>query len=143
VENVWVGDDREVLVSVGHVDGTAAVVLEEGMAWLSGYLEEGGATGLEDFGPAVAGLTAERTVEGGLLPPGAVSAEVVDRSGERRAAVVANGAWVIVLEEPVTGEVSPVRFADRDGRTGVPSPARELAPRAGHRSVAAVSGMWS
>jgi hypothetical protein len=121
VENVGVDRGSEILVSVEHADGIAAVVRRQDGVWLAGYLEAGGATGLADYVPVVEGLSGDRTVQGGLLPPGAVGAEVVDRVGDRRRATAANGAWVVVLDQPVTGELSPVRFVDRDGET-VPRP---------------------
>jgi hypothetical protein len=62
-------------------------------------------------------LTGERSAEGGLLPPNAVNAEVVDRAGRRHRATSANGAWVIVLDEPTIGDARPVRFVDVKGNT--------------------------
>src|SRR5205823_1042714 len=59
----------------------------------------------------------DRTAEGGVLPAGATGAEVLDRAGGRRNAVVGGGAWVIVLDESATGALHPVRFFDRHGAT--------------------------
>ena len=108
--------DSDVLVSVAHADGVAGVVRCGGRMWLAGYLG-GGATGLESYWSSVEGLTGKRSAEGGMLPPGAVGAEVVDRSGRRHRAICANGAWVIVLGEPTIGDVRPVRFLDAQGNT--------------------------
>jgi hypothetical protein len=63
------------------------------------------------------GLEGERTVLGGRLPGGAVSAEVVTDSGDRVACEVGDGAWVVVLDREIQGLVSPVVF--RNG-AGVP-----------------------
>jgi hypothetical protein len=117
----------DVLVTVDHEDGVAGVVLEDGEHWLSGYVGDGG-TLVDVYGWAVHGLTGDRTAEGGVLPPVAVGAEVVDRTGTRRMAVVGRGAWVIVLDEPATGALHPVRFVDSDGRT-VPRPLPQGWPR--------------
>ena len=59
--------------------------------------------------------TGQRSAEGGLLPPGAVSADVVYRSGRRHRAACKAGAWVIVLDEPTIGDARPVLFLDADG----------------------------
>lgn len=111
---------REVLVQVEHADGTAAVVRDEGMLWLTGILGRGG-TGLEHGRPVVEGLPDDRTVQGGELPPGAVAVEVVDDAGVRHAAAVGNGAWIVVVDQPVRGEDPLVRFVDAAGRTVAPS----------------------
>lgn len=106
----------EVLVSVEHADGVAGIVRCGDLAWLSGHLGEG-ATGLDGHFSSMEGLVGERSAEGGLLPPGAVDAEVVDRSGRRHRAASASGAWVIVLNEPTVGDARPVRFLDAEGNT--------------------------
>jgi hypothetical protein len=108
--------DGEVLISVEHDDGVAGIVRDGGFTWLSGYLGEG-ATRLDGHWSSMEGLTGERSVEGGMLPPGAVDAEVLDRAGRRRRPASANGAWVIVLDEPTIGDVRPVRFLDAEGNT--------------------------
>lgn len=106
--------DGEVLVSVEHDDGVAGIARCGDLACLAGYLGEAG-TVLEGYWSAMEGLTGQRSAEGGLLPPGAVNAEVVDRSGRRHRAACAAGAWVIVLDEPTIGDARPVLFLDADG----------------------------
>jgi hypothetical protein len=128
-EDVVVGD--EVLVSVEHGDGVAAIVRSGELVCLSGNLGHA-KTVLDGYSSSMQGLTGERSAEGGLLPPGAVRAEVVDRAGRRHFATCAAGAWIIVLDEPTIGDVRPVRFLDAEGNTvRRPTPdgwARELAP---------------
>lgn len=68
-------------------------------------------------------------VVGGLLPPGAVSAEAVDDRGARIAAAVGNGAYVVVLDQPSDGAEPIVCCRDRDGHP-VSRP-----PAAGHPGV--------
>lgn len=107
----------EVLVSVEHADGEAGVLRDGEDYCLSGYLSDGGWTLLSEYWSSMEGLTGDRSVEGGRLPPGAVGAEVVDRSGRRHVAASSNGAWVIVLGEPTVGDPRPVRFLDEEGQT--------------------------
>ncbi len=85
--------------------------------FLTGYIDGRGGTGLDGYRPALAGLSDDRSVHGGLLPPGAVGAEVVDRAGARHAAEAENGVWLIVLDDAATGDSPPVRFFDSAGKT--------------------------
>lgn len=59
----------------------------------------------------------------GMLPPGSVSAEVVDDRGERVAAGVAGGAYAAVLEQPNDGHEPVVCCRD-----GAGSPVRRPLP---------------
>jgi hypothetical protein len=108
--------DDEILVSVEHDDGLAAIVRNGPIVCLSGYLGQA-KTVLDGYWSSMEGLRRGRSAEGGLLPPGAVGAEVVDRSGRRRRADCATGAWIIVLDEPTIGDARPVRFLDAEGNT--------------------------
>lgn len=113
----------EVLVSVDHEDGAAGVLRDARGHWLYGYLGGRGGTGVDQYRGAVEGLIGDRTAEGGLLPPGAVGAEVVSRAGQRLQAAAARGAWVVVLDEAATGGLHPTRFFDSEGHTvGRPLP---------------------
>ena len=67
------------------------------------------------------GLTVDRTLQGGRLPAGAVTAQVTDDAGVRRAAAVAGDAWAVVLEQPCEGRVSPVCFRDASSRLVAPA----------------------
>ena len=110
------------LVTLSHAGGVAAVGRDRrGRAWL-GDPQPG--TLLEGFRPAVQGLAGEVTLAGGILPPGAVSAVVLDRVGRPHGATCANGAWLAVLLDPVRGEEPLVRFLDPAGElVAVPLPA--------------------
>jgi hypothetical protein len=111
-------DMKAVLVAVDHATGQAGVVIDaDGDVWLTGSLERVCGTMLEDHRPGQVGLEDDRTVLGGRLPRGAVSAEAVIDGGDRVACEVRDGAWVVVLDQTIVGLVSPVVF--RDG-TGVP-----------------------
>lgn len=66
-------------------------------------------------GPSKVGLRARQTLIGGVLPPGAMTAEVVDIHGARRVASVGGGAWIAVLNEEVDGRSSPACFRDAGG----------------------------
>lgn len=85
--------------------------------WLTGDLDGGGGTGLRDYEPVLEGLSDDRMVQGGQLPPGAVGAEVVDDLGVRHRATTGAGAWLIVLDQATLGDVCPVRFCDDAGKT--------------------------
>ncbi|MGH2989279.1 MAG: hypothetical protein ACRDMA_05335 [Solirubrobacterales bacterium] len=112
---------HEILVSLAHADGTAGIGRDEdGWLWISGYLEDGGGTGVDDYQPSVEGLAGDRTVQGGLLPPAAVAAEVVDDAGKRQRVAADNGAWVVVLDQPTEGSPNPVLFTDARGGTVAP-----------------------
>jgi len=91
--------------------------------------ELGASTGLDEYQPAIVGLSGDRTLQGGRLPPGAVSGEIVDDAGVRRRAEAANSAWVVVLDQAATGGISPVRFLGLDGGT-VARPLPPAWPRA-------------
>ena len=56
-----------------------------------------------------------RSAVGGLLPPGAVSVEVVDDRGIRVAAAVGDGACVAVIEQPNDGHEAIVCCRDAAG----------------------------
>jgi hypothetical protein len=113
--------DLTVLVSVEH-DGESVGVLRDrvGSAWLSDSTERICGPRLDDFRPELIGLADDRTLIGGLLPPGAISAEVVDDTGERHVAAAANGAYVTVLDQQATGEPWPVCCRDEEGRPVAP-----------------------
>jgi ribosomal protein L37E len=114
-------------MAVEHHGGVAGIVPHGQFVCLSGYLGQA-KTVLDGFWSSMEGLTSERSAEGGLLPPGAVGAEV----GRRHPAACATGAWLIVLDEPTVGDVRPVRFLDVEENTvRRPTPdrwAREPAP---------------
>lgn len=65
------------------------------------------------YEPVKTWLADDRCLVGGLLPPGAVSAEVIDDRGVRVAAGVGGGAYAAVLEQPNDGH-EPI-VCRRDG----------------------------
>jgi len=115
-------DVREVLVSLECDDGSGGVVRsDDGEVWLSWSVERIGGPRIDDYRPAHLGLRDDRTLLGGLLAPGSVSAEAVDDRGCRIAAAVGNGAWAVVLEQPIRGPVAAVCFRDARGRPVAPA----------------------
>ncbi|MEA2465979.1 MAG: hypothetical protein QOJ57_105 [Thermoleophilaceae bacterium] len=109
-------ESREILVSVGHAEGTAGVWCDSaGERWLSGRLEGRGGTLIDDSSaPRIEGVGLDLTVQGGVLPPGAKTAHVIDDAGRRRAATTGGDAWVVVLEQRSHGS-SPVLYLDDSG----------------------------
>jgi hypothetical protein len=107
---------RTVLVSLPS--GAGVVRLEDGHLLVTDEVDAGGGSCLREedrFGPAKSWVDENRCVVGGLLPPGAVSAEVVDDRGERVAASVGDGAYVAVLEQPNDGREAIVCCRDAAG----------------------------
>jgi hypothetical protein len=56
--------------------------------------------GRDDYRPVRMGLDEVRSIVAGLLPPGAVSVEVLDDRGARVAAEVGGGVYAAILEQP-------------------------------------------
>jgi hypothetical protein len=56
------------------------------------------------YQPVRVGLSDERMLFGGLLPPGAVSVEAVEATGVRKAAAVGGGTYVVIFEDGEHGE---------------------------------------
>ncbi len=54
--------------------------------------------------PLRLGLRDDRMLIGGLLPPGAVSAEAVEATGVRRPAVTGDGVYAVIVEDGEPGE---------------------------------------
>lgn len=107
---------RAVLVEVEHATGSSGVVIDgDGDVWLTLSLERVGGSRLDDYLPNHAGLDGERTLLGGRLPAGAVAVEVLDDRGDRVQARAGRGAWAVVLDQPMSGPVSPVCLRDADG----------------------------
>jgi hypothetical protein len=68
-----------------------------------------------DHRPVEIWLEGDRSLVGGLLPPGAVSAEVIDDRGARVAANIAGGAYAAILEQPNDGHGPIVCCRDEGG----------------------------
>jgi hypothetical protein len=108
-----------ILVTVEHPGGTGGVVREGRQTFLADRVPQP-VTRLDDHRPVVIGL-GDRTLQGGLLPPGAVEAWVTDDRGERHRAQAGQGAWAIVLDHQVDGRPGPVCFRDAAGALLAPA----------------------
>ena len=75
------------------------------------------------YRPAKTWLPDDRSLVGGILPPGSIRAEVIDDRGERVAAAVGGGAYAVVLEQPNDGHEPVVCCCDVTG-----SPVRRPLP---------------
>lgn len=103
----------EILVTVEHGDGTAGVVRENDMPWLTGDVSRGPGTGMEGARAGMEGLR-DGSLHGGMLPQGASGARVRDAAGNTHTPAVGGGAWVLVLPEAPDAGVA-VSFLDADG----------------------------
>jgi hypothetical protein len=107
---------RIVLVSLAS--GPGVVRMDNGALLVTGAVADGGGTYLREadpFHPTKSWVDEHLCVVGGLLPPGAVSAIVVDDEGARLAATVAEGAYVALLEQPNDGHEAIVCCRDAAG----------------------------
>jgi hypothetical protein len=77
--------------------------------------------GGDDYRPVQTWLDDVRSIVAGLLPPRAVSAEVVDDRGTRVAATVGGGVYAAIREQPNDGHEPVVCCRDESG-TPVPRP---------------------
>lgn len=66
------------------------------------------------YQPIRLGLSLERMLFGGLVPPGAVSVEAVEATGVRKAAPVSEGAYAVIFEDGEPGEPA-LGYRDADG----------------------------
>jgi hypothetical protein len=69
----------------------------------------------DSYRPVKTWLDGECSLVGGVLPPGAVSAEVVDGRGVRVAATVGGGAYAAIIEQLVDGDDPVVCCRDAAG----------------------------
>ncbi len=112
------------LVTLPHAHGVAAIVARGSGAALTPDVATGERTELRGYRPALQGLEDELTLTGGLLPPGAVSAVAFDHVGREHPATCGEGAWLALLDQPISGESPLVRFHGAAGRlVSVPPPA--------------------
>jgi len=77
--------------------------------------------GRDDYRPVQTWLDDVRSIVAGLLPPRAVSAEVVDDRGTRVAATAAGGVYAAILGQPNNGHEPVVCCRDESGAP-VPRP---------------------
>jgi hypothetical protein len=107
---------REVLVAAPS--GGAVVRLEDGSALLVADVtaSDGWPLRHEDrYRPALVPAGPRSCVVGGLLPPGAVAAEVIDDRGTRVPGTLANGAYIAVLDQRNEGREPIVCCRGSDG----------------------------
>ncbi len=67
------------------------------------------------YRPTKTWLDGQRSLVGGVLPPGAVSAEVVDGRGVRVAATVGGGAYAAIITQLIDGDAPVVCCRDAAG----------------------------
>jgi hypothetical protein len=86
--------DWRILVALDPEAGSACIGREasSGTLLLAPDREKAAGMPLEGFEPAGSG---DRALAGGVLPPGAVKAELIDKRGTAHAASCANGAWIV------------------------------------------------
>lgn len=106
---------HEVLVALPS--GAGVVRDDDGLLVTTDVNEDGGEYVREEdpFHPVVIWVDESRSAVGGLLPPGAVSAEAVDDRDGRVAAAVGHGAYIAVLDQPNEGEEPVVCCRDTSG----------------------------
>jgi hypothetical protein len=107
---------REVLVAAPS--GGAVVRLEDGSALLVADVRASDGWPLrhgDPYRPALVPAGPRSCVVGGLLPPGAVAADVIDDRGTRVPATVANGAYIAVLDQRNEGREPIVCCRGSDG----------------------------
>jgi hypothetical protein len=69
----------------------------------------------DQYQPVKTWLDDDRSLVGGLLPPGAVSAEVIDDRGTRVTAKIGGGAYAAIIEQPNDGHEPVVCCREPDG----------------------------
>lgn len=92
-------------VLIAFPESAGVVLLENGEIHLTHDVSDGGSL-LSGRGhiPASAWLGDDRSLVGGLLPPGAVSVEVVDDRGVRVDAMVQSGVYAAIVDQPNDGQ---------------------------------------
>jgi hypothetical protein len=86
--------------------GAGVVRLVDGATVVTGDVDEGRGAFLREedpYQPANSWVDGQGSLVGGLLPPGAVSVEVIDDRGMRVAAAIGDGAYAAILAHPNDG----------------------------------------
>jgi hypothetical protein len=105
-------------ILVSLPSGAGVVRTDDGLALVTNQVAGGGGAYVREedpFHPVKSWADEDRCVVGGLLPPGAISAEVIDDAGTRVTALVANGAYAALLEQPNDGHEPIVCCRDEAG----------------------------
>lgn len=106
------------IVLVSLSDGEGVVRQEDGATLVTDDVTGGGGSYVRDGDPChpvKSWVDADRSVVGGLLPPGAVSVEVIDDRGIHVSAAVGDGAYVAIIEQPNDGREPIVCCRDDAG----------------------------
>jgi hypothetical protein len=77
--------------------------------------------GRDDYRPVQTWLDQDRSIVAGLLPPAAISAEVIEDQGTRVTATIGEGVYAAIVEQPNDGP-EPVVCCRDQSRTPVPRP---------------------
>jgi hypothetical protein len=93
--------------------------------------------GRVDHRPAQTWLDNVRSIVAGLLPPRAVSAEVIDEHGTRVTAMV-GGVGAAILEQPITATRPSFGYRDEPGNARSASTSCRLDPPRGPRRTGAL-----
>jgi hypothetical protein len=101
--------DNEVVgtVLIRLLGGEGIIRGDDGEIALTHDVTQGGGQPVQpwdSYRPIRLGLGDDRTLFGGLLPPGAVSVEAVEATGELKAAVVGGGTYAVIFEDGEHGE---------------------------------------
>lgn len=116
----WMGD-RVLLQTAGADDACGAIVRSGRRVWLADGDPPRPATTLEERRIARMGLRDGQMLAGGHAPPASATAYVTTTSGQRVAATVGSGFWLVVLEQPARADLDlPVCFHDEDGQLIAP-----------------------
>ena len=114
-----VGPDGQVFTVLVELPGGEGVVRRvdgEVMVTQDVHADGGQPVRADDlYHPVKTWLPDDRSLVGGILPPGSVWAEVVDDRGERVVAGVGGGAYAAVLEQPNDGHEPVVCCRDATG----------------------------
>lgn len=116
------------IVLVSLPDGQGVVRQKDGTTLVTDDVTGGGGSYVSDgdrYHPVKSWVDAARSVVGGLLPPGAVTVEVIDDRGTCVSAAVGDGAYVAMIEQPNDGREPIVCCRDAAG-----SPVRRPLPAA-------------
>ena len=84
------------------------------------------------YQPIRIGLSDDRMLFGGLLPPGAVSVEAVEATGVRKAAAVGGGTYAVIFEDR-RAQRTGAGLSRRGGRVRPPADARRIPASSGQR----------
>jgi hypothetical protein len=106
------------VVLVSLPSGAGVVRCPNGAIVVTDHVRDGHGTELraeDPYRPVKSWVNENQSVVGGLLPPGARSAEIVDDLGRRAPAAVGDGAYAALIAQPNDGEEPIVCCRDVNG----------------------------